>query len=140
MKKKRILIVDDEPNVRLGYRITLETEGYDVCEADGATEAFQAFDASDFSLAILDLRMPEKDGLVLLEEMRKKGLTIPVVIITAYGSVPNAVRAMKLGAIDFLEKPLTPELLRRVVKEVVERHASSPENVGKDAGRRLERR
>ena len=121
--KKRILIVDDEPNVRLGYRITLETEGYEVCEAKGATEALEAFAVSRFDLAILDLRMPEKDGLELLGELRDAHFSVPVVIITAYGDVPNAVRAMKLGAIDFLQKPLTPEQLRNVVKEVFERHA-----------------
>ena len=124
--KQRILIVDDEPNVRLGYRITLETEGYEVCEANGATEALHAFAIGRFDLAILDLRMPEKDGLELLEEIREAHLSVPVVIITAYGDVPNAVRAMKLGAIDFLQKPLKPETLRHVVAEVFERHVQLP--------------
>ena len=121
--KQRILIVDDEPNVRLGYRITLETEGYDVCEANGAAEAMDAFAVSRFDLAILDLRMPEKDGLDLLADLRAAHHSVPVVIITAYGDVPNAVRAMKLGAIDFRPKPLKPEMLRHVVTEVFERHA-----------------
>ena len=123
---KRILIVDDEPNVRLGYRITLETEGYEVCEANGAAEALNAFAAGRFDLTILDLRMPEMDGLDLLAEIRNAHISVPVVIITAYGDVPNAVRAMKLGAIDFLQKPLTPEMLRLVVTEVFQRHAPEP--------------
>ena len=120
---KRILIVDDEPNVRLGYRITLETEGYEVSEANGAVDALRAFAVSRFDLAILDLRMPEMDGLELLAELRAAHVSVPVVIITAYGDIPNAVRAMKLGAIDFLQKPLKPEMLRHIVKEVFERHA-----------------
>jgi len=119
---KRIIIVDDEPNVRLGYRITLETEGFKVQEATGATEAIAAFDGEPFDLAILDMRMPEMDGLDLLAVMRERGLDTPTVIITAYGDVPHAVKAMKLGAIDFLQKPLTPEQLRALVTEVIERH------------------
>jgi len=122
--EKRILIVDDEPNVRLGYRITLETEGFEICEANGAVEALEAFAAGRFDLAILDMRMPEMDGLDLLAKMRGKHIDTPTVIITAYGDVPNAVRAMKLGAIDFLQKPLTPEMLRRIVDDVIVRHAS----------------
>src|SRR5262249_300980 len=66
---------------------------------------------------------PEMDGLDLLEQMRKKNITTPTLIITAYGDVPNAVKAMKLGAIDFLAKPVTPEQLRKLVKEVIQRHA-----------------
>jgi YesN/AraC family two-component response regulator len=78
--------------------------------------------AGRFDLAILDMRMPEMDGLELLAKMRERGLTTPVVIITAYGDLPHAVRAVKLGAIDFLQKPLTPEQLRRLVEEVITRH------------------
>jgi FixJ family two-component response regulator len=119
---KRILIVDDEPNVRLSYRITLETEGLAVREADGAVKALEQFAGDRFDLAILDMRMPEMDGLDLLAEMRERGLKTPAVIITAYGDVPHAVRAMQLGAIDFLQKPLTPEALRNLVAEILARH------------------
>ena len=119
---KRIIVIDDEPNVRLGYRIALETEGFMVTEANGAGRAMEAFDGEAFDLAILDLRMPEMDGLDLLAEMRERGLDTPTVIITAYGDVPHAVKAIKLGAIDFLQKPLTPEQLRTLVSEVLARH------------------
>ena len=121
---KRILVVDDEPNVRLNYRVTLETEGLAVCEADGAAKALEQFDAHHFDLAILDMRMPEMDGLDLLAEMRQRGLNTPTVIITAYGDIPHAVRAMQLGAIDFLQKPLTPEALRTLVAEILARHVA----------------
>jgi len=119
---KKIIVIDDEPNVRLGYRITLETEGFTVHEADGAAQAMKAFDGESFDLAILDMRMPEMDGLDLLAKMRERGLDTPTVIITAYGDVPHAVKAIKLGAIDFLQKPLTPEQLRTLVAEVIARH------------------
>lgn len=119
---KRILVVDDEPNVRLNYRVTLETEGLAVREADCAARALQQFANEHFDLAILDMRMPEMDGLDLLAEMRQRGLKTPTVIITAYGDIPHAVRAMQLGAIDFLQKPLTPEALRSLVEEILARH------------------
>jgi DNA-binding response OmpR family regulator len=121
--RHHILIVDDEPNVRLNYRVTLETEGFEVQEASDASAALRELADKDFDLAILDMRMPEMDGLELLESMRERNIQTPVVIITAYGDVPHAVRAMKLGAIDFLQKPLTPEALRSAVGEILGRHA-----------------
>jgi DNA-binding response OmpR family regulator len=119
---KQILVVDDEPNVRLTYRVTLETEGFTVLEANSGPKALEQFAAHPIDLAILDMRMPEMDGLDLLAEMRKRGNNTPTVIITAYGDVPHAVRAMKLGAIDFLKKPVTPDQLRQIAGEVIGRH------------------
>ena len=118
-----VLIIDDEPNVRLTYRVTLETEGFEVQEASDASAALRELADKDFDLAIFDMRMPEMDGLELLESMRERNIQTPVVIITAYGEVPHAVRAMKLGAIDFLQKPLTPEALRSAVGEILGHHA-----------------
>jgi FixJ family two-component response regulator len=123
----RILIVDDEANVRLNYRITLETEGYEVFEARTTESALQELLERQFALAILDLRMPGMDGLELLAKMREVGITVPATIVTAYSDVPNAVKAMKLGAIDFLQKPLRPEDLRRIVAEILKRHAPQKE-------------
>jgi DNA-binding NtrC family response regulator len=120
--KPVVLIVDDEPNVRLTYRAALETEGLEVREAPDGLAALNAMSERQFDLAILDMRMPEVSGLELLERMRKQGIQTPVVIVTAYGDVPHAVQAMKLGAIDFLEKPLTPETLRTTVAEILRRH------------------
>jgi DNA-binding response OmpR family regulator len=119
----KILIVDDETNVRLNYRITLETEGYDVSEASSATIALEELVGRSFDLAILDMRMPAMDGLQLLAKMREVGITVPAMIVTAYSDVPHAVQAMKLGAIDFLQKPLRPDELRRIVAEILKRHA-----------------
>ena len=118
----RILIVDDETNVRLNYRITLETEGYEVFEARSAASALEELLERSFAVAILDMRMPEMGGLELLAKMREAGITVPVMIVTAYSDVPQAVQAMKLGAIDFLQKPLRPDDLRSIVAEIVKRH------------------
>lgn len=123
---KRILIVEDERNVRLTYRAALETEGFDVTEADSGAAAVEKLAQANFDVAVLDLRMPGMDGLELLEVMRDKNIKTPAVIITAYGDVPNAVKAMKLGAIDFLAKPITPDQLRSLLNEVIERHALPP--------------
>jgi DNA-binding NtrC family response regulator len=112
---KRILIVDDETNVRLHFRTTLETEGYEIYEARSGEEAVQSLAKHTFALAILDMRMPGMDGLELLAKMRERGIRIPAIIVTAYSDVPHAVKAMKLGAIDFLQKPLRPEELRSIV-------------------------
>jgi DNA-binding NtrC family response regulator len=119
----KILIVDDEKNVRLNYRIALETEGYGIFEAVSAATALEELAGRSFDLAILDMRMPAMDGLQLLAKMREEGITVPAMIVTAYSDVPHAVQAMKLGAIDFLQKPLRPEDLRRIVAEILKRHA-----------------
>lgn len=119
---KRILIVDDERNVRLMYRSALQSVGYEVHEAESATRAMAAFVDHKFDLAILDLRMPERDGMDLLHEMAELKIQTPAVMITAHGDVPHAVEAMKLGAIDFLAKPILPDQLREIVKEILLRH------------------
>ena len=122
---KRILIVDDEPNVRLNYRITLELEGYQVEETGLSTEALKKVKVDKFDLVILDMRMPRMGGLDLLAAMRAQRVMTPAIIITAFSDVPNAVRAIQLGASDFLQKPLRPEDLRRVVEEVLARNDQS---------------
>jgi DNA-binding NtrC family response regulator len=131
---KHILVVDDEPNVRLSYRAALETEGYAITEAHCGAKALDDLAAGAFDLAILDLRMPDMDGLDLLGEMRTRGYATPSIIITAHGDVPHAVHAMKLGAIDFLQKPLTPEALRNIVADVLTRHgpATTPPTPPRD--------
>jgi DNA-binding response OmpR family regulator len=120
---RRILIVDDETNVRLNFRMTLETEGYEIIEARSGEEAVQLLAEHSFALAILDMRMPGMDGLELLANMRESGIGVPVMMVTAYSDVPHAVKAMKLGAIDFLQKPLRPEDFRNIVAEIIKRHA-----------------
>jgi FixJ family two-component response regulator len=125
---RKILIVDDETNVRLNYRIALETSGYEVVEAQSATRALELLAREAFGLAILDMRMPDMDGLELLAAMRESGVSVPAMIVTAYSDVPHAVKAMKLGAIDFLQKPLRPEDLRRAAAEILERHVVTERN------------
>jgi len=119
----RILIVDDETNVRLNFRFTLEMEGYEIFEARSAEQALDVLAERSFALVILDMRMPGMDGLELLAKMRERGNSVPAMFVTACGDVPRAVEAMKLGAIDFLQKPLRPGELRNVVAEILKRYA-----------------
>ncbi|MDB5352169.1 MAG: response regulator with CheY-like receiver, AAA-type ATPase, and DNA-binding domain [Planctomycetota bacterium] len=118
----RILIVDDEPNVRLMFRTSLEQAGYALEEAIDGEDALERHREAPADLILLDLQMPRLDGMATLRRLRDEGQNVPVVIVTAHGSIPDAVAAMRLGAIDFLSKPLTPETLRKVVSEVVRRH------------------
>ena len=128
----KVLIVDDEPNVRLMYRFALEGRGYEIYEADSGAKALDQCMEREHDVAVLDLRMPGgMDGLELLQEMVNLKIRTPVVMISAHGDVPNVVSAMKLGAIDFLQKPILPGELRNVVRDVLIRH--EPEEAGKEA-------
>lgn len=121
-----VLIVDDEPNVRLMMRTALESSGYRVVEAADGQAALSQLFSEPCDLILLDLRMPRVDGMATLEKLRERGSSTPVVMLTAHGSIPDAVAAMKLGAIDFLTKPITPSELRTVVAEVIRRHHEPP--------------
>jgi len=120
-----ILIVDDEPNVRLVFRTALESSGDRISLAEDGEKALLWLENSPIDLILLDLQMPGMGGMDVLESVREAGNDVPVVIVTAHGSIPDAVQAMKLGAIDFLAKPLNPDTLRSVVAEVLERHAEA---------------
>jgi DNA-binding response OmpR family regulator len=119
----RVLVVDDEPNVRLVFRTALEADGFRVDEARDGTTALERLGRSSCDVVLLDLQMPGVGGMEVLRRLRNGGNDVPVVIVTAYGTIPDAVAAMRLGAVDFLAKPVTLDALRRAVAEVVERHA-----------------
>ena len=99
--------------MRLVLRTALASVGYEVVEAEDGQTALEQLTLrrTSFDLVLLDLQMPRMDGMELLRRLRDAGDVVPVVILTAHGSIPEAVAAMKLGAIDFLTKPITPEAL-----------------------------
>ena len=115
-----ILIADDERNIRTTLRTTLELEGYQVVEAENGRQALEALGGGDLDLAILDLQMPVLDGLETLREIRGRNYDLPVMILTAHGSIEKAVDAVRFGAFDFIEKPFHPERLLELVKRAVE--------------------
>ena len=113
---KRILIIDDEENIRRMMRITLEASGYTVGEAPDGPEGLKLYgDGSNWDGIVLDQRMPGMDGLETLKHIKSISAGARVVMATAYASIELAVDAMKLGATDFVRKPLTPEVLRNSV-------------------------
>lgn len=113
---KRILIVDDEEHIRRMMRITLEAEGYAVGEAQDGPEGLKLYgDGSNWDGVVLDQRMPGMDGLETLKNIKDNDPSARVVMATAYASIELAVDAMKLGATDFVRKPLTPDVLRNAI-------------------------
>ena len=112
----RVLVVDDEEHLRRVMRLTLEASGYDVAEASDGEEALRLFgDGESFDAMLLDQRMPGLDGLETLRRMKTRNADACIIMVTAYATVELAVDAMKLGATDFVRKPMTPETLRHAV-------------------------
>jgi DNA-binding NtrC family response regulator len=121
----RILIVEDEPNVRLVFRAALASNEYTVSTtADGET-ALRWLKREPADLVLLDLQMPGLGGMETLKRLREDGIDTPVVIVSAHDSIANVVQAMRLGAVDFLSKPTTPGSLRAMVADVLARRASA---------------
>jgi CheY-like chemotaxis protein len=116
----KLLIVDDEPHIRQMMRLTLEAAGYQVDEtADGQAGLDRFGDGHEYDAVLLDQRMPGLDGLETLQQIKKRAPGACVVMVTAYASIELAVDAMRLGATDFLRKPMTPEALRSATAAAV---------------------
>jgi len=118
MASARILVADDEPNLRRVLSAILTRQGYDVVQAQDGAEAVSKAD-DDIAVVITDLRMPEMDGMQVLRHVSEKHPTIPVIMITAFGSVDNAVEAVKSGAFDYIEKPFEQDQIRQIVAKAV---------------------
>jgi DNA-binding NtrC family response regulator len=121
---KRVLIADDELNMRRVLEAILRREGYDVVTAANGLDALAAMNR-DVHTVITDLKMPGLDGMGLLKKLSADYADVPVVMITAHGSVENAVEAVKLGAFDYLEKPFEQEQIRQVVAKAISTFALS---------------
>jgi DNA-binding response OmpR family regulator len=113
---RRILIIDDEENIRRVTRLTLQAAGYEVGEAGDGERGLEAFGhGSAWDAVLLDQRMPGMDGLETLRQIKERQPEARVIMSTAYASIELAVDAMKLGATDFVRKPMTPEILRNAI-------------------------
>lgn len=117
----RILIVEDEPNVRLVFRTALETNDYRITTAADGETALGWLGQEKFDVVLLDLQMPGMDGMEVLARLRDQGNRTLVIVVSAHDRPPNVVKAVQLGAIDFLSKPIIPDALRHAVDEVIER-------------------
>ena len=121
MTGKPVLIVDDEKNIRLTLSLALESMGLEIDAAMNGEEALDKINQKEFGLILLDLKMPGMDGMEVLRRVREIRPDIRVIIITAYGTIESAVEAMKLGAVDFIQKPFSPDEIRELVSKVIDR-------------------
>jgi two-component system response regulator PilR (NtrC family) len=115
----KVLVIDDEPDLLELLELTLSRMGLDTTRAQSVEEAIGLLDAQAFDLCLTDMRLPDGEGLRVVEHITDKGLDVPVAVITAYGSAENAVAALKAGAFDYLAKPVALEQLRALVKQAL---------------------
>jgi FixJ family two-component response regulator len=121
MSDRSVLIVDDEKNIRLTLSLALEKLNLPVETAANGEEALQKLAEKSYGLMLLDLRMPGIDGMEVLRRLPEIRPEVKVVIITAWGTIEAAVEAMKLGAVDFLQKPFDAEEVRDMVSSLLDR-------------------
>jgi two-component system, NtrC family, response regulator HydG len=126
-KESKILVVDDEPSARSGLEKLLRHEGYAVVSAPNGPTALALADEEAPDLVITDLRMPEMDGVELVEKLRARWPELPVIVVTAFGEVAAAVRAMRSGAHDFLSKPIDFDVLGFAIRRALSHAALSAE-------------
>jgi len=119
LPKTRILVADDERNIRKNLALVLEAMGHTVDEAKDGDEALDLCKQNHPDIAFVDLHIPKMEGLKVLAHIRALSPKTAVVIITAYGSAANAIEAMKLGAVDFLEKPFDPKIIGILTEEIL---------------------
>jgi two-component system nitrogen regulation response regulator NtrX len=124
----RILIVDDEPEIRKSLRGVLEDEGYKVSVSATGEACLDELKKHPFDLVLLDIWLPGMDGLATLEQIKKSDAAPEVIMISGHGTIESAVRATKLGAFDFIEKPLSLEKTLILVKNAIEAHKLRSEN------------
>jgi two-component system nitrogen regulation response regulator NtrX len=127
-RKRHIVIVDDEPNIGLSLRLILEGEGYRVSICDSAARFHAQRAAGRADLYLLDVRLPDGNGIDLLRSLRERDDPSPAVMISGHGTIRDAVEATKSGAFDFLEKPLARDRVLLVVKNALERSDLQLEN------------
>ncbi|MEW5949537.1 MAG: sigma-54 dependent transcriptional regulator [Thermodesulfobacteriota bacterium] len=124
-----ILIVDDEKNYLIVLKELLSEENYEVVTAENAPQALEIFKESDFDLVLTDMKMPNMDGIELLENIRSVNSEIPVIVMTAYATVEKAVKAMKKGAFDYVTKPFQNEELKITVRKAIDLYKLKRENL-----------
>ena len=117
---RSVLVVDDEVGMRLALQANFQRQGWQVETAAGAAEALQKFGQKRFPLVVTDVRMPDGDGFHVMRSVRILAPETAVIILTAFGNVPDAVQAMRSGACDYLTKPISFEQLQAAVTRVMQ--------------------
>ena len=121
MASERILIVDDEDGMRRLLGRVLTREGYDTSTVGSGVEALRLVANERFDLVVTDIKMPEMDGLQLLENLKEYEPSLPIIVMTAYGTIENAVQALRLGAYDYIAKPFETDEIKLTVAKALER-------------------
>ncbi len=130
---KSVLVVDDEPGMRMALQASFQRVGWRVETASGSSDALQKFNADPFPLVITDVRMPDGDGLHLLRQVRHSSPSTAVILLTAFGNVPEAVKAIQGGACDYLTKPVSFEQLQAAVTRVLRNTARPADKAAEQA-------
>lgn len=128
-EEKKVLVVDDEAGMRRMLRMVLEGSGYRVAEAASGSEALTELQADRFDLILSDIRMPDLDGLGLLQQVRQLGIDGTVIMMSAYGSIDTAVECLKNGAYDYISKPFKPDEVILTLRKAEERVRLQAENL-----------
>ena len=118
-KSSAVILLDDDPSMRRSLSLALTLAGYEVQSYASAGELFEALDPAQPGCLLLDLKMPGLDGLEVQEELRARGCMLPVIFISAFADIPSTVRAMKAGAVDFVEKPFSKDALVSRIEEAL---------------------
>lgn len=139
MEKRLVHLVDDDPAVRRAVSFVLKTSGLEVSQHVSGTEFLKAVRHAEPGCILLDIRMPDMDGLEVQRELNARGIRMPVVMLTGHGDVTAAVQAMKEGAVDFLEKPSDKDVLLRAIENAFDRldHAGETSAAQADAAVRI---
>src|SRR5476649_1115487 len=125
---RRVLVVDDEENIRLVLRTILKKHGYEVEVADSGETALRLVDSFGPDVILTDVRMPKMGGLDLLAAVREKQIAATVIVMSAYGSIDLALEAMKAGAYDYVGKPFKPDEVVLALRKAEERESLRREN------------
>lgn len=115
---KKILVVDDEENARIGLSRLLSREGYQVDSVSNGYEALNYLREKDVNLVVTDINMPEMNGIAFLKELNKNFPNCNVIMITAYGGVESYIEAMNLGAFEYINKPVKIEELKSILRKI----------------------
>jgi DNA-binding NtrC family response regulator len=124
-----ILVIDDEAAIRESLEVLLTLEGYTVRMANDGEQGLRALEVENFDLMLLDLALPGQSGLELLPQIKERQPELPVIMITAYGTVDNVVEAVRAGAENFVQKPWDNEKLLADIRSAVARHKAEEENL-----------
>ena len=118
---KKILIIDDEEIVRMSCERALQVEGFQTGVAPSGREGLGLLEKEPYDLVLLDLKMPDMDGMEVLGKIRSSWPHIKVIMISGYSTVDTAVQALRSGAVNFIQKPFAPESLFSAIKEVIDK-------------------